>query len=66
MTRERVLVLAVALAAAVAAWEVGHGAWIHVKARVAQALLHRAWDRTVAGQTRVRPWPPSGRVHASS
>lgn len=57
MTRERALTLALVLAAAVAAWELGHGAWIHVKARLAQALLHRAWERTVAGQASVRPWP---------
>jgi sortase A len=41
----------------VAAWELGHGLWIHAKARLAPALLQRAWARTVAGETRVKPWP---------
>lgn len=33
------------------------GAWIPVKAQVAQALLHRAWARTRAGERQVKPWP---------
>ena len=37
--------------------EVGRGAWIHVKARLAQHLLQRAWARTVQGEDRARPWP---------
>ena len=39
------------------AWELGQGAWIHVKAHLAQALLQRAWARTLAGEARVKPWP---------
>jgi sortase A len=38
-------------------WQVGHGAWIYVKAQLAQHLLQRAWARTEAGETAVRPWP---------
>jgi sortase A len=57
MTRRRAVIIAMSLATAVAAWELGHGLWIHVKARLAQALLHRAWERIVAGETRVKPWP---------
>jgi sortase A len=38
-------------------WQVGQGAWIHVKARVAQHLLQRAWARTLAGESDVKPWP---------
>jgi sortase A len=56
MAGRRLRVLAVALAA-VGAWQVGHGAWIHVKARVAQHLLQRAWVRTLAGESDVKPWP---------
>lgn len=33
------------------------GAWIYAKAGLAQLLLHRAWRRTLAGETGVKPWP---------
>ena len=49
-------VLAVALAA-VGVWQVGHGVWMYAKARLAQHLLQRAWERTLAGESDVRPWP---------
>lgn len=49
-------VLAVALAA-VGVWQVGHGAWIYAKALLAQQLLQRAWVRTLAGDSHVKPWP---------
>ena len=42
---------------AVGVWQLGHGAWIHAKARLAQHLLQRAWARTLAGETDVKPWP---------
>ncbi len=48
--------LVVALAGA-GVWQLGAGAWIHVKAQLAQLLLARAWALTVAGDTNVRPWP---------
>lgn len=41
----------------VGAWQVGEGAWIHAKAWLAQALIERAWARTLAGEDQVRPWP---------
>jgi len=34
----------------------GHGAWILVKAEIAQVLLVRAWQRTLDGEGEVRPW----------
>jgi len=46
-----------ALLLAVGAWQVGEGVWIHAKAWVAQALIARAWSRTLAGEVRVKPWP---------
>ncbi|HET7342463.1 MAG TPA: class GN sortase [Methylomirabilota bacterium] len=56
--RSRVLgVAVVALLAGVGVWQLGHAVWIHAKARVAQHLLHRAWARTLAGESAVRPWP---------
>ncbi len=33
------------------------GAYIHVKARFAQKLLLNAWEQSLAGEARVRPWP---------
>ena len=38
-------------------WQLGHGAWILVKARLAQHLLQRAWARTQHGEPAAKPWP---------
>ena len=38
-------------------WQLGSGAYIHVKASLAQYLLGQAWHRSLAGEERVRPWP---------
>jgi len=35
----------------------GQGAYIHAKAQFAQILLERAWQRTLAGEQAVKPWP---------
>jgi sortase A len=50
-------------------WELGHGVWIPLKARLAQVLLHRAWSRTMAGERHAKPWPwadtwPAARLRA--
>jgi sortase A len=50
-------------------WQTGSGAWIYVKAHLAQVLLQRAWAATLAGQQEVKPWPwadtwPVGRLVA--
>jgi sortase A len=55
-TRARTALLA-GLLALVGTWQVGEGAWIYVKARLAQHLLQRAWARTLAGESSVKPWP---------
>ncbi|MEE8522650.1 MAG: class GN sortase [Thermoanaerobaculia bacterium] len=34
----------------------GHGAWILVKAEIAQVLLGQAWERTLDGEEEARPW----------
>jgi sortase A len=49
-------IVAVVLAA-VGVWQVGHGTWIYAKALLAQQLLQRAWARTLAGESGVKPWP---------
>lgn len=33
------------------------GGWIHVKAGLAQVLLHRSWERTQASGVEEKPWP---------
>ncbi|WP_447968557.1 class GN sortase [Nitrospira sp. M1] len=35
----------------------GYGAWIYVKAELAQYLIERAWAHTQDGQGQVQPWP---------
>ncbi len=42
---------------ALATWQFGSAAYIHVKALLAQELLERAWERTLMGERSVRPWP---------
>jgi len=42
---------------ALAVWQLGGGAAIHLKAVLAQQLLQRAWARTQDGEVSVRPWP---------
>lgn len=49
--------LAVAGLVSIAVWQLGQGAWIHAKARLAQHLLQRAWAQALAGQARPTPWP---------
>jgi len=57
VTRRTLLIGAAALLAGVGLWQLGQGAWIYVKARVAQRLLQRAWARTLRGEPEARPWP---------
>ncbi|MGZ7081173.1 MAG: class GN sortase, partial [Thermoanaerobaculia bacterium] len=33
-----------------------NGAWMYAKARLAQFLLQRAWERTLHGEKDVKPW----------
>ena len=42
---------------ALGGWQVTGGVWIHAKAVLAQVLLERAWQQTLDGGERVRPWP---------
>lgn len=43
--------------AALGCWQLGSGLWIQAKAELAQVLLERAWEKTLAGEARARPWP---------
>jgi sortase A len=49
--------LLILLIAGLGIWQTGSAAWIHAKARLAQALLENAWEKTLAGDTAARPWP---------
>ena len=57
MKRGALGLVAAALLAAIGAWELGHGIWIHAKAQLAQYLLQRAWERTLRGEAGAKPWP---------
>lgn len=49
--------IAFALALLVGGWNLGHGAYIAAKAELAQVLIGKAWQRTLAGERAVKPWP---------
>jgi sortase A len=55
--RRRAVLAAIVLLAGAAALELGHAGWVHVKARLAQHLLQRAWAHALAGDAQARPWP---------
>ena len=55
--RNRVLPWLVAFLAFAGALQFGQGIYIHAKAQLAQVLLERAWQRTLAGEKAVKPWP---------
>jgi sortase A len=38
-------------------WHLGHAAYIAGKAELAQVLIGHAWQRTLAGERAVKPWP---------
>ena len=56
-TKTRVLTVLVLALVFVGLWQTGSGAWIYIKAQLAQVLLQRAWASTLAGQQEVKPWP---------
>ena len=55
MKRRTVTTLIMVLVA-IGTWQLGHGAWIYVKAQLAQYLLQHAWARTMNGERNVKPW----------
>ena len=40
-----------------AVWLIGTGLYIPAKAMIAQFMLHDAWQRTLIGEDRAKPWP---------
>jgi len=70
-TTPRTFVMLPVCLLAVGLWQIGEGSWIYAKARLAQYLLQRAWSRTLAGESTVKPWPwadtwPVARLTVSS
>ena len=57
MTRRRTVRAICLLLAAAGVWFIASAIFIPAKAQVAQLLLHRAWEKTLAGGIQVRPWP---------
>jgi sortase A len=55
--KTKVMTLLVQTLVLVGLWQSGSGAWIYMKAQLAQVLLQRAWAGTLAGQQAVKPWP---------
>lgn len=43
--------------AAIGAWQLSAGIYIHAKAWLAQRLIASSWSRTLEGAREVRPWP---------
>ncbi|MGB0910292.1 MAG: class GN sortase [Nitrospirales bacterium] len=41
----------------VGTWHTGHGAWIYIKAELAQHLLEHAWSKTRQDNQHAPPWP---------
>ena len=53
----KIRTLIILLIAGLGFWQTGSGVWVHAKAQLAQVLLERAWEKTLAGDTQARPWP---------
>lgn len=56
-TRAKPLRWFAAAVAIVACGYLGHAAWLHAKARLAQHLIASAWEETRASGRPTRPWP---------
>lgn len=46
-----------ALLLALGVWQLGEALYIQAKAQLAQILVRSAWERTLAGERQVKPWP---------
>jgi sortase A len=49
--------IAFTLALLAGCWHLGQAAYIAAKAELAQVLIGKAWQRTLAGERAVKPWP---------
>ena len=57
MSARRVSLACALLFAALGAWQLGSGAWIHAKAALAQNLIASAWRDARDGSPPRNPWP---------
>ncbi|MCP3669753.1 MAG: class GN sortase [Gammaproteobacteria bacterium] len=57
VNRKPIVALVSATCLLFGAWQLGQGAWLEAKARLAQLLLQQAWSQTLDGSRQVRPWP---------
>lgn len=55
--KARIPIALIALSIVCGTWMLGSGLYIHCKAWLAQQLIALAWERTLAGERHVRPWP---------
>lgn len=67
--RRKVIVIVIVAKLGVGVALFGKGTWIYAKAHLAQHLIEHAWERTLAGERQVRPWPwadtwPVARLYA--
>lgn len=53
----RLIGVLVLLCLAAGLWQLGQAVYIHAKARLARYLIADAWQKTLAGQRAVKPWP---------
>ncbi len=49
--------IGIVLALSLAVWQFSSGAYIHLKAILAQELLERSWAKTQNGADNAKPWP---------
>lgn len=54
--RNRAWIAVSLLLLALGGWQFGQGAYLYAKAQLAQVLIARAWERTLAGEHQVKPW----------
>jgi sortase A len=57
MMRRKMILFAALVLACFGAWQSAQGAYIYAKAQLAQYLMRKSWDKTLAGATQVKPWP---------
>lgn len=54
LAKKKIILLGILLSLSV--WELGTAAYIHAKAHLAQILIARAWQESLARQQPVKPW----------
>ncbi len=55
--RSLLLNLSILMLFGIGLWQFGQGIYLTAKAQVAQVLLEKAWQKTLAGEPNAKPWP---------